>query len=107
MDEFEKRKQSEKEEKLRPGISPDMHGYPHLPETPKQVKRQKELEVMKKVEAKLVEQIESRRKEENQRIENDKREFQALNLNAKKLLDEENDKFIEKRNKEKEILKSY
>lgn len=47
----------EKDYKQRPGISEDFHGYPNLPQTPREAKRRRELEQMKNFRRELSEQL--------------------------------------------------
>lgn len=50
-------KEVEKIEKLKPAISEDFHGYPNLPQTPPNVRRQRELDMMNKLSIGLAEQV--------------------------------------------------
>ena len=51
------REMMEKNYKKRPGISEDFHGYPNLPQTPREAKRRRELEQMRNFRRDLSEQL--------------------------------------------------
>jgi hypothetical protein len=48
-------------ETAKPGISPDFHGYPSIPETPKEQRRLNQLEQQKRMKAELEQQIAQQR----------------------------------------------
>ncbi|CAG9317933.1 unnamed protein product [Blepharisma stoltei] len=97
----------EKEEFKVPGISEDFHGYPNIPETPKQLRRERELAIKRGVKKDLTLQIQSKTKE----LEQQKAREKELDLDflsrAKQSLDIEKELKKDKKLREKELLTSY
>ena len=63
MDVKQMQKEIEKQERKKPGISEDYHGYPNLPQTPPNIRRQRELSQMKRVKEDLLSQLELKKKD--------------------------------------------
>lgn len=96
----------EKLEQFKPAISEDFCGYPNLPQTPRKLKRERELEQKKRIRDELTYQLLSKKFEENAvkstRLESEKKS----NSEDVVRMHEEKDKKIRKKEKEKEILVS-
>lgn len=94
----------EKVSKRKPGISEDFHGYPNLPQTPREVRRRRELEQMGRFRKDLGEQMSLKQQSLNalrfRELEIDKmcnvKDYQMF-------LDERNNRVVKKEN-EKEVL---
>ena len=85
------RKRLERHERLRPGISSELHGYPNIPVTPELDRRQRHKQVQQEFKRNLDQQIDSKLRG-------------VRDLNAKKLDDET--RMIEKDNKALEDFRS-
>ena len=96
-------KELEKAEKYKPAISESFHGYPNIPQTPRYLKRQRELEQKKAIRDDLITQLQSKKNEEvilkSNKIESERRSnnediFRMNEDRAKKYKKKENEKEI-------------
>lgn len=105
--ERKKRLLKEKEEFKIPGISINFHGYPNIPETPKQVKRQRELAVMKDVKKDLISQIENKQRSFIDKSSKEKELDLEYLRRAKDSLEVEKDLKRSKKQQDRELLTSF
>ena len=99
-------KELEKVESTKPAISEDFYGYPNLPQTPRKLKRERELEQKRAVRDDLTHQLLSKKQEE-EATKFTKLEYEKRSNNEDVLrMHEEKDKKVLKKAKEKEILVS-
>ncbi|OMJ83160.1 hypothetical protein SteCoe_16014 [Stentor coeruleus] len=99
-----KQKHQQKIDLQKPGISENFYGYPNLPQTPKKIRRLREVEQMKKVRESLTLQMQDK-KTSSEEFKSKIIEYDKL-LNEKDIqgmYDEQAEK-IRKKEKEREIL---
>ena len=99
-------KELEKVEQTKPAISEDFYGYPNLPQTPRKLKRERELQQKRAIREDLTQQLLLKKEEEDSvkfnRLEYEKRS----NKEDIFRMHEDTDKKVLKKAKEKEILVS-
>ena len=97
-------KELEKQDRLKPAISEEFHGYPNLPQTPTQIRRQRELEVMRKVRNDLTDQLLMKKQDvstfKSMELENAKQSNFEDNLKY----DQEKQSKLQKKENERQIL---
>ena len=98
------RDQIEKNQYKELGFSNEISGYPNIPQTPKEIKRKKNLEQMKKMKQDLDIQIESKNKLIKESILNEKNLDQKINTEIFNQLCLEKQQKLEKQQQDKEEL---
>ncbi|OMJ71249.1 hypothetical protein SteCoe_30593 [Stentor coeruleus] len=102
--EKEMRKKQENLEKQKPAISENFSGYPNLPQTPTQIRREKELARMKKVKDELEQQIFDKnylaQTNKSYEIENEKQQ----NSQVLRRIEEDEQAKIQKKIDERKVL---
>lgn len=102
--EKEMRKKQEVVDKQKPAISENFSGYPNLPQTPPQVRREKELARMKKVKDELEQQIYDKsylaQSNKSHEIEHEKQQ----NCQVLRKIEEDQQAKIQKKIHEREVL---
>lgn len=94
----------EKVNKRKPGISENFHGYPNLPQTPREVRRRRELEQMKHFRQDLSEQLSIKQQSLNALRFKELQIAKNHNvLDYQMYLDDRNNRIVKKEN-EKDVL---
>ena len=101
------RDQIEKNQYKELGFSNEISGYPNIPQTPKEIKRKKNLEQMKKMKQDLDIQIESKNKLIKESILNEKNLDQKINTEIFNQLCLEKQQKLEKQQQDKEELLTW